>query len=330
MRILQVSSADEYGGGERHVTDLVRALIERGHELHVAVRPQSPLRRELEDTPTIVWHELPLRGAIDPQSAAGLARVIRENKIDIVHAHVARDYPISGFAAKLTRTPFVLTRHHFNRLKGGRFYPSILGNSCRLIAVSRSVAATLADALPSELADRIVVIPNWINFNESRPADRAFAREALGIKRPLAIGIAGKITPLKGHMLFLQMAKRLMDENGSLDIDFVVAGDSQPRDKKYESELRAFVESAGLGGSVRFVGFVPQIDRLFSGIRHYRCAFRGRGVLARSCRSNGSRMRGCCSRSRWNVGAYRRWSRRAARQESRARCICGISKILDR
>src|SRR5919201_6780488 len=101
MKILQVCSADEgLGGGERHVIDLTRGLIERGHELHLAVRPSSPLRRALSGLP-LRWHELGLRNALDLASVRRLAGAIRNEQIEVLHAHVARDYSVCGLAAKL-------------------------------------------------------------------------------------------------------------------------------------------------------------------------------------------------------------------------------------
>ena len=43
MRILQISSARAFGGGERHLADLARALAGRGHEVYAAIEPDSPL-----------------------------------------------------------------------------------------------------------------------------------------------------------------------------------------------------------------------------------------------------------------------------------------------
>ena len=89
MKILQVCSAESLGGGERHVMDLAASLIERGHELHLAVRPGCPLIEEMDGLP-VVWHEMSLRNAMDVISAGALASVIREHSIDVMHAHVAR------------------------------------------------------------------------------------------------------------------------------------------------------------------------------------------------------------------------------------------------
>lgn len=69
MRILQVCSASEMGGGEVHVADLVRGLTERGHAVYLAVRPDSPLRGPLAGV-IASWHEMPLRNSLDLTSAA--------------------------------------------------------------------------------------------------------------------------------------------------------------------------------------------------------------------------------------------------------------------
>ena len=91
MRILQISSASSFGGGERYLVDLSNALVERGHEVFVALRPDSPLRNQLSVQSQNI-KTLPLRNALDARSAQGLARLVKQNGIEVVHAHMARDY----------------------------------------------------------------------------------------------------------------------------------------------------------------------------------------------------------------------------------------------
>src|SRR5690242_16762775 len=59
MKILQVCSASEMGGGEVHVAGLVRAHSARCHAVYLAVRPNSPLREPLSGV-IASWHEMPL------------------------------------------------------------------------------------------------------------------------------------------------------------------------------------------------------------------------------------------------------------------------------
>jgi len=99
LKILQISSASTFGGGERYVVDLTNALQSRGHDLYVIVRPNSPLPPHLE-IPKDKIKELPLRNALDAPSARELDKFVKENQIDVVHAHMARDYSLAAYATR--------------------------------------------------------------------------------------------------------------------------------------------------------------------------------------------------------------------------------------
>ena len=49
MKILQVCSVITFGGGERHLVDLSRALNKLGHEVYAALVPGSPLAATKEE-----------------------------------------------------------------------------------------------------------------------------------------------------------------------------------------------------------------------------------------------------------------------------------------
>src|SRR2546422_406908 len=188
------------GGGERHVMDLTRAMIDRGHQLHLAVREGSPLMDALAGCP-VHWYELGLRNALDVISAQGIANVIRKNQIDILHAHLARDYTFCGIAARIAArlgnpVGFFITRHHFNPIKSNPLYAWTIGEARALIAVSDSVRESLVESFP-HFADRVVTIPNWIDIGGCGSLSRDEARARLGVTKRLSVGALGQITPLK-------------------------------------------------------------------------------------------------------------------------------------
>jgi L-malate glycosyltransferase len=263
LNILQVCSAESLGGGERHVIELTRAMIERGHRLHLAVRRNSPLFQALGDAP-VEWHELGLRNAIDLVSAQQLAGIINRRKIDVIHAHVARDYTFCGLAARMARpVRFFLTRHHFNPIKSNAVYEWALSEARGLIAVSESVRGQLAAAFP-KLNDRIFVIPNWIDIRRLS-LSREEARARLGIRRPLAAGIIGQLTPLKRQDLFIKAAWKLIRQKNLKDTEFLVIGEPGPDDWDYARRLRELVEKNGLEGDVRFTGYIEGLPAHLSG-----------------------------------------------------------------
>ena len=265
MKILQVCSAEQMGGGERHVADLTRALIERGHSLHLAVRERSPLPTALAELP-VTWHRLSLRNALDLPSAFRLARLIRHHQIDLLHAHVARDYPICGLAARLVpEVRLFFTRHHFHPLRANPLYRWALGPTERFLAVSRSVAAGLAQSFP-DLIPRLSVIPNWLDplaLEGARPRDEA--RHILGITRPLAVGLLGQLTPLKRQDLFLDAIGQLIEQGLAAEAEFLLVGAPGPDDHAFAAELRARVDTMqGDEGRIRLLGYVSALPSLLT------------------------------------------------------------------
>src|SRR5713101_4906054 len=100
MKILQICSARQLGGGEKHLTDLANALARRGHDIFAALVPCSPLLAELLAVPGANIVELRMRNSLNVASSLKLAQFARERQIEIIHAHVARDYPLAAFVSR--------------------------------------------------------------------------------------------------------------------------------------------------------------------------------------------------------------------------------------
>ncbi|MGH9971507.1 MAG: glycosyltransferase family 4 protein, partial [Pyrinomonadaceae bacterium] len=175
MRILHISSARAFGGGERYLVDLANALSARGHDLYVALRPDSPLNSELTGVPRSNLLELPLRNALDARSAGQLASFVRKQKIEIVHAHMARDYPLAAYATRRNRdAQLIVTRHVLFPLN--RLHKVTLSRVARIIAVSESVGRqlNLQKLVPQE---KVTVVHNGIDIDRFEASINGFSRE---------------------------------------------------------------------------------------------------------------------------------------------------------
>ncbi|MDQ3748629.1 MAG: glycosyltransferase family 4 protein, partial [Acidobacteriota bacterium] len=118
MRILQISSAKTFGGGEKHFVDLSRGLTTRGHEVFAALRPTNQWQEKLDFLPPESILHVSLRNSFGVLSAQKIAEFIREKNIEIVHAHAARDYIPASLACRIAKNArFVLTRHVLFPLK---------------------------------------------------------------------------------------------------------------------------------------------------------------------------------------------------------------------
>ena len=263
MKILQVCSASEMGGGEVHVADLVRGLTARGHAVYLAVRPDSPLRGPLAGV-IASWHELPLRNSLDLQSARAIAQLITENGIDIVHAHMGRDYLVAALACKQTNNvKLVLTRHHYLPLKRSALYRWLLGNVAAVIAVSDSVRQSVLERLqlPSE---KVRTIPNWIDPERFKPADRDAARAMFRVRYNIVVACIGQITQTKGQEEFVRAAAALARTR--TDVEFLIVGQESEEGGAFSKRLSDLARSSGLQEKLRFLGRVRHIPQLLAAV----------------------------------------------------------------
>ena len=247
LKILQISSASSFGGGERYVTDLTNSLIARGHDLYLAVRPQSPLPRHVQLPPQKIL-TLPLRNALDVPSAHELDRYVRRWGIEIVHAHMARDYSLAAYAAR--RTKFVATRHVLFQLN--RLHRHTLARATKVIAVSAAVARELRSQ--RILNDKqIVVVPNGVDV------DRFNCTDELDLGLPedcLLVGSIGELRALKRHDDFIRAAALVPRAH------FVLAGVDPTPSGEVRASLEKLVVELGLTDRFHFLGWLDHAERL--------------------------------------------------------------------
>jgi len=269
LKILQISSARTIGGGERHLADLVNGLIQRGHEVHVALRPNSPLidvlrQSDSKHSAKVSITTLPLRNSLDAISARSLSKLVRRHHIQIVHAHMARDYPLAAYAARGNKAArLIVTRHVLFPLS--RLHRITLLKAARIIAVSKAVAAQVrADAIAP--SDRVSVVLNGIDTNRFEDVRRRFSRERFlanwGLpNNVLLIGTVGELTSLKGHEEFLRAAAEVRRQFPNSH--FIVAGTDSSNENKNRAFLQQLIKELELSEHVLLVGWVDDLPQLY-------------------------------------------------------------------
>lgn len=270
MRILQVCSARNLGGGERHVADLSNSLAERGHEVFVAVAPASPLIAKLSKVAPQNVLELRMRNAFDVPSALRLARFIRERKIDVVHAHLARDYPLVSLAVR-RYAQLVITRHVMFPLN--RLHRLTLSRVARVIAVSEAVAHALRSQ--KICAERkIRIIPNGIDLQRFERAmsveERAAVREKIGHDvsgRRYLVGTVGSLLPLKGHEEFVRAAAHVAARRD--DVGFVIICGDELREHQYRGQLESLIVALKLQNRVRLMNWPDELAPFYNALDVY-------------------------------------------------------------
>jgi glycosyltransferase involved in cell wall biosynthesis len=262
LNILQISSASSFGGGERYVADLTNSLTARGHNLYAALRPGSPLLRHLQLPPERIVM-LPLRNALDVPSAHELERLVRRERIDVVHAHMARDYSLASYAARRNRhTKFIATRHVLFQLN--RLHRHTLARATRVIAVSAAVAKELGSQGILK-PEQIAIVPNGIDVDRFARAcvgfDRAQFLRSMGLAPDcLLVGSIGELRTLKRHDDFIRAAALVAAKFPTTQ--FVLAGLDTSASGEVRKQLEKLVVQLGLKDCFYFLGWLEEAERL--------------------------------------------------------------------
>jgi glycosyltransferase involved in cell wall biosynthesis len=265
MKILQVCSVTTFGGGERHLADLSRGLVDLGHEVYAAAVPGSPLWAELSFLPD--RNRLELSGRNHPRNIASLAKFARAHEIEIVHAHAARDYHWGALAVRLAvslgaRSRLVLTRHALFPLR--TINKPLLKSAGRVIAVSRAVAESLRQNGVVD-SSKITVVHNGIDVErfESLVANSRGNSSHSSDSRVL-IGTVGHLAPIKGHDVFVRAAALISTQRK--DVQFVVIGEDKSPQMEHRRFLESLVSELGLSGIVTMPGWHDDMPAMLSSL----------------------------------------------------------------
>jgi glycosyltransferase involved in cell wall biosynthesis len=257
MKILQICSARDLGGGEKHLADLANGLSLRGHEVFAALIPASPLLAELSSVPKQNIAELPMRNSLNVATALHLSRFVRQHEIKIIHAHVARDYPLAALATRRARARLVLTRHVLFPLN--RIHRLTLRRTARVIAVSQAVAAGLRAQRIFD-SDKIVLIHNGIDVDRFAKGSEDAATCKQGVDRKLRVGMIGHLAPIKGQEDFIRAAAIVCNRRD--DVEFIIAGDDKSRSGEHRSNIEKLINELNLNQHVRLIGWVEDVSTL--------------------------------------------------------------------
>jgi len=254
VRTLHVINGEDYSGAERVQDLLALRLPEFGYEVAFAcVKPDRfAAARQAQSAPL---YETPMRAKVDLRPARTLARIIRGEGYEIVHAHSPRAALVGSLAARMAKVPFV---HHVHGQTAVDTIPRwarrantitervSLAGAAAVIAVSESAAQYMQQqGVPKDL---IRLVPNGVPSPDALP-DRPEPRT------PWVIGTVAMFRPRKGVEVLLDAAK-LLDDRGC-PVRLKMVGRFQFPD--YEQEMRSYVARLGIESLVEWVGFTRDV-----------------------------------------------------------------------
>ncbi len=252
------------GGAERCQIIIVRHLLACGHEAHVVLPAESELSEHYRTIGAHVhvfyWQHL--RKLSDPlhvmRYLSGLAptilrvaRIIREHRIDLVHVNEILDFQ-GLLAARLAGVP-------------GAAFVRVIMDSPILNGILATIATGLAGAVACVSgAVYRMVFRSWRRRNigvlyDGGPDYAVFDPDKAVPIRPdipagaPVIGLVARLVHIKGHMSFLDLARRL-DELGFSQVHYVIVGGPVRGHEQFGLLVEQRIQQYGLAGRMHMVG----------------------------------------------------------------------------
>lgn len=239
------------GGVGRHIEDLALGLGKQGYEVMLC-GPAVPrgLPKSTAHVPLDLDRAISVRS--DISAVAGLGRIIRDVRPDIIHAHSSKAGAVAR-VAKLShpRTPVIYTPHgyafagHFSRSTERLIYRGVeralAPLASRTVCVCEAEARLARSVGPSK---KVRVVHNGIELIQDGPVDPRVAELAqLG---PV-IGALTMLRPGKGLETLIDSLPRVLARYPT--VQTAIVGDGPDL-----QELRTRAERNGTSGAVHFLG----------------------------------------------------------------------------
>jgi len=253
MKILQILPEMNVGGVERGTLDLAKYISAHGHQslvvsngggLVVLLEAQGTKHYKLPVHRKNLWTMF--------ECVSALEKIIRNEKVDIVHARSRVPALIAYLACRRTGVDFLTTCHGYY---SQNIFSHVMGWGKLVIVISEIIGRHMIDHFGVQpenirLIHRSVDIDKF-NFRARQPGGSSFV-----------VTIVGRITPLKGHVYFLKAMAKVLRQLPYVRVRII--GDAGPGKQAYKESLLLLTKRLGIEDRVEFMGNRSDIPQLLS------------------------------------------------------------------
>ncbi len=248
MNILVMTTHFNTGGITSYVLTLAKGMRQKNQKVFIAssggnrVEALSPLGVEH------VQLNIRTKSELNPKiyfALRPLCRLMKEQKIDIIHSHTRITQVMGTILSKITGKPHVTTCHGFFKPKLARKLFPCWGNA--VIAISEAVEEHLKNDFKVHERN-VFLIHNGIDLNEFPAIDEATRRQRrkeFQLSDEPVVGIIARLSEVKGHGILIRAMQTVVTNIPRALLLIVGEG-------KLESVLRKQVRRLNLEGNVRF------------------------------------------------------------------------------
>jgi glycosyltransferase involved in cell wall biosynthesis len=241
------------------------------HELDLqlcSLSAEVPLAGQLREPARL--HILPKRGKYDLSVIPRLARLLREQRIDVVHGFLFDAEIAAALAGRLAGVRAIVGSERSSKYSLSRVqrlvYRLVRGLFDRVVANSSAGAQFNRQEL-GHAEEKYRVVRNGVDVRRFRPLDRGAARTMLGIgPQERVVGMFATFKWQKNHALLLHAAQLALPRCPDLRLLFV--GDTLTGNwdgsSSYAHSMQALTDTLGLRAVSTFLGNRTDLPELYS------------------------------------------------------------------
>lgn len=271
MRVIQFLPNLAGGGVERGTLEIAQALVQAGHDSHVASNG-GRLEQELTAQGS-QHHHWPLhkKNPMTLLQVGKLRRWLEHMRPDIVHVRSRMPAWAVWLAWRgmnaATRPKFLSTLHGLHSVNS---YSAIMTKGERIIAVSNTARRYLLDNYANVSAEKIVVIHRGTDpeaFPRGYQPDTAWLtqwqRDYPQLAGKRVICLPGRLSRLKGHNHLIELIDQLQ-RAGLDDVFGLIVGGTDGEHGKYVQSLHQQIATRDLTKKIIFTGHRSDIRDIYA------------------------------------------------------------------
>ncbi|MEL6822549.1 MAG: glycosyltransferase [Calditrichota bacterium] len=256
MRVLHLSTASTWRGGEQQLAYLLEELRQENVQQFVLCRKNSAMQAFCEEK-GFRFFAANKSSSIDPRYSRSCAVYVRRFEPHIVHAHDSHAHSLALYSRLFWRPSLrlVVSRRVDFPVGNGLAARWKYSNSevRRILCVSGAIQQVMSESVDPSMLD---VVYSGIDMQRmsAEPDGRLRKLAAVPPKTKL-VGNVAALAPHKDYPTFLKTAAAVV-ESGK-DVHFFIIGKGE-----LEDEMKSFADNLGIGRRVTFCGFRDDIPTI--------------------------------------------------------------------
>jgi len=245
---LHLDTADTWRGGQNQALLTVQGLARRGHRVLLAAHASGELLRRAAG----IVDTLPLtvRGELDLAAGWQLARLLRDHRPDVIHAHDPHGVAVAALACRLSAVPerpvLVASRRVDFHIRGNALSRLKYRQVDLFLAASDAIRRMLLeDGIPP---DAVVTVHEGIDVARIQEVRPASVHAAFNLLPGRVVGNVGALVPHKGQKYLVDAAPIVLRRVPDARFLILGQGELRPVLERQVAELR-------LGDHVVLAGF---------------------------------------------------------------------------